>query len=96
MSLFLVCSHCSASVSASNTSCNKAASSGCGGGTTGGAGSVSGGSVPLYPPGAVNDAAAGQNSNSSAGREISGRNAKVLYDYDAADMKELSLIADEV
>ena len=96
MFLLLVCSRFSAS-SVSHTSCNQAASSGAGGGggSAGGAGSVSGGSVPLYPPGANNDAGR-QNSNSSAGREISGKQAKVLYDYDAADMKELSLIADEV
>ena len=77
-------------VSASHTSCNNTASSGGGGGV----GVTSGGSVPLYPAGITINAV--PNSTSSPSNESSGRQAKVLYDYDAADMKELSLIADEV
>ncbi|KAK2189116.1 hypothetical protein NP493_115g11002 [Ridgeia piscesae] len=79
-------------VSASHTSSNNAPSSGGGGGgSTGVARVASGGSVPLYPPSAIADAVPNSTSNESPGRQ-----AKVLYDYDAADMKELSLIADEV
>ena len=79
-------------VSVSHTSSNSAPSSGGGGGGSSGVARVaSGGSVPLYPPSAVVDAVPNSTTNESPGRQ-----AKVLYDYDAADMKELSLIADEV
>ncbi len=57
--------------------------------------SIGGGSTspdintPLFPQMGNSDAA--QPNNNSTGRQ-----AKVLYDYDAADMSELSLKADEV
>ncbi len=46
---------------------------------------------PSAPPAATSDA----NQNGIPKPNLA-RKAKVLYDYDAADMNELSLVADEV
>ena len=52
---------------------------------------------PLYPPATIPSAPPGdQMQNHSNSADSSQRRAKVLYDYDAADMSELSLVADEV
>ena len=50
---------------------------------------------PVAPPAVPSDAAGGVDINSYTRPAVT-RKAKVLYDYDASEKNELSLLADEV